>query len=192
MQVKPCPLRRGFSLSFFFPLSIMHIFTLVLLPKDVSDIETGVSKKLEPFNECTNENGFYDRYQIGGRWTGTLSKEYDPTKDPRNIETCNLCGGTGKRKDSDYEWHGGCNGCNGTGKSLKWPTEWVKSPTDVVTVRELLALDIKTENCWRWILKPELHTQSYLTIPSKCVEHGILKLKRLMKLRTGRTWLNRY
>jgi len=122
----------------------MHIFTLVLLPKDVSDIETGVSKKLEPFNECTNENGFYDRYQIGGRWTGTLSKEYDPTKDPRNIETCNLCGGTGKRKDSDYEWHGGCNGCNGTGKSLKWPTEWVKSPTDVVTVRELLALDIKT------------------------------------------------
>jgi hypothetical protein len=75
---------------------------------------------MEPFYEKV-----WDWYVIGGRWTGILTG-YDPTKDPRNIETCNLCNGSGTRPDADRfgsDWKKqmkGCNGCMGTGKTVKF------------------------------------------------------------------------
>lgn len=74
---------------------------------------------------ASNPKGQWDWYEIGGRWTGDFVEDYDPYKDPDNLETCFLCRGTGKRddqlgaaerlKDPEYT----CNGCDGKGKSLK-------------------------------------------------------------------------
>lgn len=74
-----------------------------------------------------NPKSKWDWYTIGGRWTGYLDfTGYNPDEDPVNFETCNLCGGSGKRNDAlgkearannpNYS----CNGCNGTGKSMKF------------------------------------------------------------------------
>jgi hypothetical protein len=89
-----------------------------------------------------NPDSKWDWWMIGGRWTGALS-DYDPEKDPDNMERCPLCQGTGKRndtlgretraKDPAYT----CNGCDGKGMRLKWPTEW-KSQGNILPARELL------------------------------------------------------
>ena len=78
----------------------------------------------------TNPNAKWDWWQIGGRYANKFSMK-NPLDDPRNWETCTLCGGTGKRTDDignaqrmiNPEY--GCNGCEGTGKSEKWPSRWV-------------------------------------------------------------------
>lgn len=81
-----------------------------------------------------NPKGKWDFFMIGGRWTG-LFDGYDPETDPANIETCWLCGGTGKRLD--MEVYDGCNGCQGAGKRIKWPTEWGFHPGDIVSAKWL-------------------------------------------------------
>jgi hypothetical protein len=65
-----------------------------------------------------NERGYWDWFVIGGRWTGALDPEYDPSADDRNFAKCNLCEGTGKRPDMEVPK--GCNGCEGTGISRNW------------------------------------------------------------------------
>lgn len=70
----------------------------------------------------TNPNKKWDWWQVGGRYTGLLTPDYDPETDPVNQEKCFLCGGTGKRLDMQVE--NGCNGCRGTGRKTKWPSEW--------------------------------------------------------------------
>lgn len=70
----------------------------------------------------TNPNKKWDWWQIGGRYSGLFAPNYDPDKDPDNIEYCQLCLGTGKREDMACV--NGCNGCQGTGRSVKWPTQW--------------------------------------------------------------------
>jgi len=75
-----------------------------------------------------NPKSKWDWWAIGGRWTGYISG-YDPSKDPDNIETCDLCGGTGMR--TDMEIPNGCNGCDGKGQSLKWPTQWKRHNGDM-------------------------------------------------------------
>jgi hypothetical protein len=69
----------------------------------------------------------WDWYEIGGRWTGMFTAGYDPNKDPRNLETCPFCNGTGTRTDwpegITQEWIDECNGCNachGTGQRVKY------------------------------------------------------------------------
>jgi hypothetical protein len=101
-------------------------------------------KAAENFLEPYGDNIVWDWYQIGGRWTGTLTG-YDPEKDPRNHETCDDCDGTGFRCDSlgnenraeDPTYT--CNGCGlydetkkvwvhgplGPGRRVKWPGIWV-------------------------------------------------------------------
>lgn len=101
--------------------------------------EHSQSKKPDPkCDECHgsgtrkttyNPDSHWDWWTIGGRWTGAFTPDYDPSEDPRNIETCNLCEGTGKRNDALGKDHRkrdpsyGCNGCNGTGKSVKFSYE---------------------------------------------------------------------
>lgn len=79
-----------------------------------------------------NPNSKWDWYVVGGRWTAMLvESEYDPTKDPRNMETCFICNGSGMRNDNlgkdarraDPNYT--CNGCGGSGKHLKHPPQWV-------------------------------------------------------------------
>lgn len=125
----------------------MHFLTLVALPPNTEDPIGMVAELLAPYYEEDNDDGWWDWYQIGGRWTGALDG-YDPTTDPRNSEVCSLCRGTGTRPDAAQfgaewmEWAKGCNGCHGTGIAEKWPTQWVDHPGDIARlgdVREKLA-----------------------------------------------------
>src|SRR5687767_12621685 len=107
-----------------------HYSCFVLIPEK-GDVETEVNRLMEPYHEETNERGgFWDWFQIGGRWSGALDG-YNPDEDPRNIKTCDLCEGTGTRLDwpanTTADWItqcNGCNGCKGTGKQVVWPTSF--------------------------------------------------------------------
>src|SRR5258708_113248 len=98
----------------------MHFGNLVVIPADekLGTIEERIQKAMGPHEE---NGGFWDWYQIGGRWTGTLDN-YDPEKDPANIEVCSTCQGTGVRKDMVVQ--NGCNACNGKGIKSVWPTQF--------------------------------------------------------------------
>ena len=88
-------------------------------------------------------SGHWDWFEIGGRWTGTYSG-YDPEKDPRNQEMCDICHGTGKRNDElgkkarkeDPTYT--CNGCGGVGKRTKFCLE--PHEGDVLPVEAVLAV----------------------------------------------------
>jgi len=66
--------------------------------------------------------GFWDWFQIGGRWSGQFKPDYDPNLDGDNQQVCSMCVGTGIRKDTVVK--NGCNVCHGTGVETLWPTEW--------------------------------------------------------------------
>ena len=105
-------------------------------------IET-VNVQMAPFQEggeWLGEGTRWDWFQVGGRWTGKLFPDYKPEEDPRNIETCDLCNGTGKR--TDMEVKDGCNGCQGTGTSVVWPTSCAKFDGDVIHKKDLPNTDI--------------------------------------------------
>lgn len=129
----------------------MHYHAEVWVPS-LNGLDQQLQFIMEPYREGDTDGGFWDWYQIGGRYTGTHDSNYDPAKDPANIETCRQCEGTGFRSDSlgiqqradtpSYT----CNGCGefkdgkwqhgpyGPGKSLKWPTEWRRVKSDVIPV----------------------------------------------------------
>lgn len=90
------------------------------------------------YTSTSNPKAQWDWWQIGGRWTGTFDG-YDPNKDPANVETCDLCAGTGKRSDMTVK--DGCNGCAGTGKRTKWPTDFKEHAGDIAPVTSLLDKD---------------------------------------------------
>ena len=118
----------------------MHYGVLVLIEPE-SDmtrehIEALVEHALEDFRDAE-----WDWYQIGGRWTGHFDG-YKPESDPRNVEVCDLCGGTGDRatfrgEPKEHQHETGCNGCLGKGTRAKWPTQWTKHDGDIRPV-ELL------------------------------------------------------
>lgn len=99
---------------------------VILLVKATDEEEA--SDKVNEFMEGY-QGQVWDWWSLGGRWTGTLDK-YNPSEDPKNLETCFLCNGTGLRNDElgkqarkenpEYT----CNGCGGTGKSVKFPSDW--------------------------------------------------------------------
>jgi hypothetical protein len=123
----------------------------------------------------------WDWWQIGGRWTGILDG-YDPDTDPKNIEVCSLCRGTGTRRDMvvrdrdqvRIKRNGGCNGCGGKGKHPVWPTE--RKPHDGdrakisdigdLTDRQIPSTIVTPDGAWHayecwdgdnWIKTPEWH-----------------------------------
>jgi hypothetical protein len=49
-----------------------------------------------------NPQGHWDWTQIGGRYTGCLVDDYDPTQELQNQKWCTLCDGTGNRPDAEY------------------------------------------------------------------------------------------
>lgn len=102
-----------------------------------------------------NPQSRWDWHVIGGRWTGRLT-DYKPHEDPINQEKCDLCDGTGQRKDSVYYKYE--NGSYGTipenvakrvaeAREHEWPefignvTEFVKNPGES---KELADLPPKT------------------------------------------------
>ena len=126
-----------------------HYLAYVLIPGD-GDVDDLVAEAMAPYDENRkveltsedgeeywhNPHGFWDWFQIGGRWTGKLSG-YDPSDDPSLMKSCWLCNGTGFRNDelgrkwreSDPEYT--CNGCQGKGEHQAWPTEWPRHKGDI-------------------------------------------------------------
>jgi hypothetical protein len=141
----------------------MHFLTIVVLPPGhTDDIEESVTKMLAPFDEnldiesyvedgetyWRNPQSFWDWWSIGGRWSGHLSESYDPQKDPRNWERCDLCDGTGERAASGLRdgepW---CNACTGSledtgrkGWRVMWPTQWVSDTGNVARLGDVRPL----------------------------------------------------
>jgi hypothetical protein len=119
----------------------MHYSNLVIVKRKGEginndfDLEKAVEVAMGPPED---DGGFWDWFQIGGRWTGTFDG-YDPMKDPANQKPCDLCGATGKRTDSVAEAypHLKCNGCDGTGIQTEWPTQWKHHDGDVMPVAHL-------------------------------------------------------
>lgn len=121
----------------------MHFACIVGVPAGSVDTQSAVESALAPFffdNPKADNNAFWDWWQVGGRWTGFFAPDYDPTTDPRNLETCDLCAGTGTRDwsgtDVSEEWIeecGGCNGCRGVGVRVKWSTRWAPHELDRIS-----------------------------------------------------------
>ena len=109
----------------------MHYSNIVIV-KGSENLERSVESVIGTASE--ENGGWWDWYQVGGRWTGFFDG-YEPDKDPLLMETCNLCGGSGKR--TDMKVLEGCNGCQGKGKSLKWPTQWPTREQDAIPLHAL-------------------------------------------------------
>jgi len=88
--------------------------------------EEGADDLMAPF-QSNDESGYWDFFQVGGRWTGALDDTYDSRKDPRNMEPCLICKGS---KDKVAT----CRACQGSGTGVKWPTGWAPFDGDTTTV----------------------------------------------------------
>lgn len=93
-----------------------------------------------------NPKSKWDWWTIAGRWTGMFSgPDFDASKDPDNMETCDCCVGTGMRSDevgrearaNDPNYK--CNGCGGAGKRLKWTLKPVSYLASAAWVLEHIA-----------------------------------------------------
>lgn len=160
----------------------MHMFALVAIPDDATDIEGAVTIAMAPYSEAIDgEDAFWDWWQIGGRYSGRLDG-YDPEADPANIETCFLCHGTGVRPDMVVA--NGCNSCSGTGKAMKWSTEWAFHEGDVATAEHA----IRTENLPYTIVTPDgvAHREHYDSTLGGFFEHPgeVADLLRALPLTT--------
>ena len=97
----------------------MHYHCEIILPPGVPIKET-VAQVLRPFNETLPEDdegkcpGFWDWYQIGGRWTGAHDPSYDPEADPRN-----------RAEPGDPL---------GQPNGVLWPTRWAPFEGDVMPI----------------------------------------------------------
>ncbi len=101
-----------------------HYLTVAIMPDGVTSYAEArgvVQQILEPHCEMDgdNEDGVWDWYQVGGRWTGFYS-EYDPEDDPRNVD--NATGYNAER----------------TGRKIKWPTQWKEFEGDLIPVSYIL------------------------------------------------------
>lgn len=120
-------------------------------PMDIDAAVAAVAAVMKPYSEHENPNGWWDWWQIGGRYTG-CHDDYDPHQDPRNHEPCSICLGTGLRNDElgksarTNEPSYTCNACGhynpnerkwtfgkyGKGVHLKWPTNWAEYKGDIM------------------------------------------------------------
>lgn len=93
----------------------MHYSNLVIIeaPEDgvisTEYVDAAVQRAMGPSEES---GGFWDWYQIGGRWTGAFD-DYDPEKDPANQEIAP--------------------------SRVKWPTDWTRHLGDVMPIENMTA-----------------------------------------------------
>lgn len=139
----------------------MHSLIGVVLPfrYDGDKLDEALREILAPFSEDLitedgeyNQNGKWDWWQLGGRWTGIWS-DYNPAADPANQALCWLCQGTGLRNDRlgqqqrEQDPTYTCNGCGydnetPSGVMVKHATQWAERPdVDVIPIAALLAKD---------------------------------------------------
>lgn len=153
----------------------MHACAWVVTTEDGSAHDV-VERAMEPHRENYDVDpvtGTWDWWQLGGRYTGSFTA-YDPTKDPANMEACDLCGGTGDRAKYRNEppLHPdmkSCNGCAGMGVRVKWPTQWLDYEGDVTTPAQALASGAK---CFALVMDGEFtERRPYDRVKEELVEH---------------------
>ena len=113
----------------------MHFANLVIVAcNDDRSLEEKVAETMGPTSDFNSKDGggFWDWYQIGGRWSGIFDG-YDPTKDEQNTEVCQSCRGTGRSTSGKLH----CIPCDGKGRVVKWPTEWARHNGDVMPIDRL-------------------------------------------------------
>jgi hypothetical protein len=135
----------------------MHYHAEIWLPTD-ENVEQQVKGILAPFDEnlVGTEDGWWDWWQIGGRYKGCHIEGYDSESDPNHEESCDLCGGTGFRNDGFGVKHRResptytCNACGtfdhetqtwkhgplGPGVRVSWPTQWEPHSLDVIPLAD--------------------------------------------------------
>ena len=92
----------------------MHYHCEVWIPNN-QNVEEEVSEAMEPYSEELGEKGFWDWYQIGGRWKGSHVPGYDPDKDPANLVSNRITGTL----------------------EIAWPTKWIAHTKDIIPVSEI-------------------------------------------------------
>jgi|TARA_Y100000034_G_C6901063_1_gene416776 hypothetical protein len=148
-----------------------HYLVYVITPGEPDDQGNELERALAPFNECAPncKAPKWDWYQLGGRWTGVLDKEYDPNKDPKHQAPCELCNSTGIRKDKFVD--GPCNGCNGTGTKTLWPTSWQSHGSDQMQVGQLKTIWEKDLCPYAILLDEEWREQDFTREINDWVNH---------------------
>jgi len=137
----------------------MHYSNLVIIRRDDEEsLDAAVETAMGPHED---RGGFWDWFQIGGRWSGVLDG-YDPQADPQNQRLCEYCeNGITTQAVADrfpaYKDHVGktCIQCKGKGFRPAWPTEWKQHPGDVMPLDKLT--DEQYEKFYR-IVDPEAQT----------------------------------
>jgi len=127
----------------------MHYSNLVIIERNTENKDKSIERLVaEAMGPHEDSGGFWDWYQIGGRWTG-LFDNYDPTKEPENNEVCWLCHGTGLRNDDigkaqrEADPNYTCNSCGGKGIAVKWPTQFKNYPGDIIPISQLTEEHLK-------------------------------------------------
>lgn len=118
---------------------------LVLVPANTQDLARALTNAMAPFKKVK-----WDAWTVGGQWSGLLSNGYDPRKNPKNFEHCDLCDGTGTRTKpfpllpnlpkviaEARKVPCKCNGCRGTGRHLMDSYRWEHFPGDIQLAHEV-------------------------------------------------------
>lgn len=162
----------------------MHYHCEVWIPNN-QNVEEEVRDAMDPYYVGNEGRGFWDWYQIGGRWKGTHIPGYNPEEDPEHMLTCRYCEGTGLRDDMGH-WEGrkkifndkraeemnGCNVCHGNGVEITWPTEWGPHPQDIIPISK--APDDLT--CATLILPGEVLRQEVMELAGRKVKDMLKEL----------------
>jgi len=106
-----------------------------------------------------NPQSQWDWYTIGGRWSGMFS-DYDPSTDPRNLETCTRCSGSGFDPHALEEK---CPKCEGTKTTEKWSN--APQPEANILPMETIRKKFLSD-------KGQFHTYALLTPEGEWVEQG--------------------
>lgn len=196
----------------------MHYYAEIYL-KELDNVEEQIAGILSPYSEHNeveqieedgetywhNPIAFFDWYQIGGRWTGEHTG-YDPSEDVENVKTCDLCKGSGFRRDlvglkaamehTSYT----CNGCGtfdretkkwihgpyGKGRRLVWPTQFAKYKKDIIDIKDP---DLKSDlSSYTLIVGPEVfHKEEWngSTFEKTKFDGNVLKKLAELKINTG-------
>lgn len=115
----------------------MHYHAEIWLPDIPIDLKAAVDEAMaahiEEYRDNEPRRGFWDWYQIGGRWKGAHVPGYNANQDPENLVEC---------LHPYVRNHGlpdsACDYCKGRdGKTVSWPTQWKPHKKDVILVSEV-------------------------------------------------------